>query len=246
MSAPGSCAELSIIWHDLECGGYAEDLDLWRRLATAHGSPILDVGAGTGRVALDLARRGHSVTAIDNDETLARELARRAGDLDVHVVIDDARTFELDQQFALCLVPMQTIQLLSGVQGRAQFLRSANRHLLRGGLLAVAIAQTLDLYDITNEAMAPMPDICEVDGVVYSSQPTAVRVDANGFTLERRREVVGSDGERSVTGDVIRLDGVRTAELEREGEAAGFRPVAVESILPTRDYAGSEVVILGV
>jgi SAM-dependent methyltransferase len=246
MSARGSCAELSIIWHDLECGGYAEDLDLWRSLASERGSPILDVGAGTGRVALDLARRGHSVTAIDNDEALAGELARRAGDLDVHVVIADARTFELDQRFALCLVPMQTVQLLGGAEARAQFLRSAHRHLLRGGLLAVAIAQTLDLYDIANEAMAPMPDICEVDGVVYSSQPTAVRVDANGFTLERRREVVDSDGQRSVTRDVIRLDGVRTAELEREGELAGFRAVAVESILPTRDYAGSEVVILGV
>ncbi len=246
MSARGSCAELSIIWHDLECGGYAEDLDLWRTLARECGSPILDVGAGTGRVALDLARRGHTVTAIDNDETLAGELARRASDLDVDVVIDDARSFELDQRFALCLVPMQTIQLLGGIEGRAQFFRSAHRHLLRGGLLAVAIAQTLDLYDIANESMAPMPDICEVDGVVYSSQPTAVRVDANGFTLERRREVVGGDGERSVTQDVIRLDGVGAAELEREGEAAGFRAVAVESILPTRDYAGSEVVILGV
>jgi SAM-dependent methyltransferase len=246
MSARGSCAELSVIWHDLECGGYAEDLDLWRRLAAEHGSPILDVGAGTGRVALDLAQRGHTVTAIDDDEVLAGELERRAGDLDVQVVIDDARTFELDQRFALCLMPMQTIQLLGGVEGRAEFLRSARRHLIRGGLLAIAIAQTLDLYDIASEAVAPIPDICELDGIVYSSQPTAVRADALGFTLERRREVVRPDGEHSVTRDVIRLDGVGMAELEREGEAAGFRALAVESISATRDYAGSEVVMFGV
>jgi hypothetical protein len=185
------------------------------------------------------------VTATDNDEILAIELARRSGDLDVHVVIDDARSFELGRQFALCLAPMQTIQLLGGVRGRAQFFRCVRRHLLPGGLLAAAIAQTLDLYDITDEATAPVPDICELDGVVYSSQPTAVRVDANGFTLERRREVVGTDGERSVTQDAIRLDGVGTGQLEREAEAAGLRVVAVESIPATCDYAGSEVVILG-
>jgi 2-polyprenyl-3-methyl-5-hydroxy-6-metoxy-1,4-benzoquinol methylase len=54
-----------VIWHDIECGGYDLDLPLWRELATREGSPILDVGAGTGRVALDLARRGHEVVALD-------------------------------------------------------------------------------------------------------------------------------------------------------------------------------------
>jgi hypothetical protein len=50
-----------VVWHDLECGAYRADLPLWRELAARarFGSPILDVGAGTGRVALDLARAGH-------------------------------------------------------------------------------------------------------------------------------------------------------------------------------------------
>ena len=52
---------MSVIWHDLECGGYREDLPLWRALADRAGGPVLDVGAGTGRVALDLARAGHEV-----------------------------------------------------------------------------------------------------------------------------------------------------------------------------------------
>ena len=50
---------MSVIWHDLECGGYAEDLALWRELAMRHGGPVLDVGAGTGRTAIMLARAGH-------------------------------------------------------------------------------------------------------------------------------------------------------------------------------------------
>ena len=54
----------AVIWHDLECGGYVEDLTLWQSLADEQGDPVLDVGAGTGRVALALARRGHRVTAF--------------------------------------------------------------------------------------------------------------------------------------------------------------------------------------
>lgn len=246
MSTSGSCAELSVIWHDLECGAYTEDLSLWRRLASEYGSPILDVGAGTGRVTLDLADRGHHVIALDSDPILTDELVRRAGDLDVRVVVDDARTFQLDQRFALCLMPMQTIQLLGGVEGRAQFLRRARACLCRGGLLAVAIAQTLDLYDVADEPLAPLPDIRELDGVIYSSQPTAVRVDAGGFVLERRRDVVATDGECSTTRDVIRLDLLTADELGREGAAAGLNLVGVESIPATRDYAGSEVVMLAV
>jgi len=46
-----SAAEQAVIWHDLECGGYDADLQLWRRLAASDkGSsdgPILEVGAGS-------------------------------------------------------------------------------------------------------------------------------------------------------------------------------------------------------
>ncbi len=235
---------MSVIWHDLECGSYVEDLELWRELADRHGSPILDIGAGTGRITLDLARRGHRVTALDRDQSLLEELARRADGLEVETVAADAREFELEQRFALCLVPMQTVQLLGGPAGRGRFLRCARRHLRGGGVLAIAIAQTLELYEVVDQALAPLPDMCELDGVVYSSQPTAVRVDREGFVLERRREIVTGKGRRSVALDVIRLDRLSPGQLEREGAQAGFAALGVRSVPATADYAGSEVVLL--
>jgi predicted RNA methylase len=69
----------TVIWHDVECGSYAEDLPLWRSLAAEYGDPVLDVGAGTGRVALDLATAGYRVTALDRDPDLIEELNRRLG-----------------------------------------------------------------------------------------------------------------------------------------------------------------------
>ena len=235
---------MSVIWHDVECGGYAQDLSLWRSLADDHGDPVLDVGAGTGRIALDLARRGHEVVALDHDAALVAELARRAGELSVTAITADAREFDLGRGFALCIVPMQTIQLLGGAGGRHAFLECARRHLQPGGLLAVAIAPELDLFEVVDGGLAPLPDIREVDGVVYSSLPTAVRADREGFLLERRRERISASGSRSVEQDVIRLDRLTGNELESEAQAAGLRPAGRAAVAATDDYVGSEVVLL--
>ena len=65
-----------VVWHDVECGRYTADLDLWRELAAGEPGPVLDVGAGTGRVALALARAGHDVTALDREPELLEALGR--------------------------------------------------------------------------------------------------------------------------------------------------------------------------
>jgi SAM-dependent methyltransferase len=236
---------MSVIWHNLECGSYVEDLPLWRSLASERGDPVLDVGAGTGRIALDLARRGHQITALDREQALLDELSLRAGDLEnIDIVVADARAFELGRRYQLCIVPMQTIQLLGGASGRADFLRCAQRHVLDGGLLAIALAEMLELYEVVDGSLAPLPDICERDGVVYSSQPTAIRVDRDGFVLERRREIVTPEGERSVEQDVTRLDRLTPAQLEREAAAVGLTPAGRAEVPATADYAGSTVVML--
>jgi SAM-dependent methyltransferase len=235
---------VSTIWHDLECGGYSEDLPLWRALAGEYGDPILEVGAGTGRVALDLARRGHHVTALDQDAELLAELRQRAEGLELETVIADARSFELESRFALCLMPMQTIQLLAGVAGRADFLRCARAHLRPGGVLAAALADGLEPYETVPGGPGPLPDMCERDGIVYSSFPTAIRENGDGFVLERRRETVLADGSRSCANDTIRLDRLAPAELEREGVAAGMTAIERSRVPATEDYVGSEVVML--
>jgi SAM-dependent methyltransferase len=232
-----------VLWHDLECGGYDVDLPLWRELADREGSPVLDVGAGTGRVALDLARRGHEVVALDRDAALLGALRERGGTLHVTAVEADARDFDLGRRFPLILVPMQTVQLLGGPDGRARFLRRAREHLAPGGLLAAALADALEAFDAQHD-VPPMPDLREVAGVVYASRPVAVRDLGDRAAIERVREVVTGDGTRTVTDDVVELDRVDPATLAAEAAALGLHAEAPRRLEPTLEYVGSTVVML--
>ena len=66
------------VWHDVECGGYAADLPAWAELADSAPGPLLELGCGTGRVALHLARSGHEIWAVDADPALLEALESSA------------------------------------------------------------------------------------------------------------------------------------------------------------------------
>lgn len=232
-------------WHDVECASYGADLPLWRELAEARGDPVLDVGCGTGRVALDLAARGHEVVGVDADPELVRLLAERARErsLPVRAVPGDARSLGLGRRFPLAILPMQVAQLLGGEPGRASMLAAMRRHLEPGGMLAVALADPFDGIP-AEQALPPLPDILEDDGWVLSSTPVAVRVEDGGVAIDRHRQAVSPEGELTEELATIVLDSVSADELEAEGAAAGFQALPARQVPHTRDYVGSAVVLL--
>ena len=230
-----------VLWHDLECGGYADDLPLWRELAG--DGPVLDVGCGTGRVALDLAGAGVPVVGLDVDDGLLAALRERATGLPVETICADARDFALGRRFPVILAPMQTVQLLGGYDERAAFLRCARTHLEPGGLFALAIADGLQGFD-EGELAPPTPDMREVDGIVYSSQPVAMRNDGNAVAIHRVREIVDRDGGRTTGRDVVRLERLEPEELELEAAQHGFTALEPRYVPESDDYVGSVVVML--
>ncbi|HEY4811999.1 MAG TPA: class I SAM-dependent methyltransferase [Solirubrobacteraceae bacterium] len=256
-SSPMHRRGCTTIWHDLECGSYTADLPLWRELARTAGSggnaqPLLDIGAGTGRVALDLARRGYKVTAFDLDAELLSTLRARAeaASVELETVCGDARELDLlCRDFAVCLVPMQTIQLLGGADGRLAFLTRAREHLREGGLLACAIVSQLDAFDCATGDVGPSPETTRFDGTHYVSRATRVHVGVRSVQIERERTILSA--EQAVAGtrvpvehNLIELDRVSAAQLRHEGHEVGLSSAGTRTIPATRDHVGSEVVLL--
>ena len=194
---------------------------------------MLDVGAGTGRVALDARRaRATTVCALDREpELLAalRERAPRRAGSRWTTVVADAGGFALARRFGLIIVPMQTIQLLPErrrlprrrpAPPRAR--RAAGRRDRRpaGALRRRATGS------------CPRPTCGEVDGWRFESQPTAVRVgDRGADRIERmRRAVPPGRGAAEERDDAIELAHVDVAGLEAEGRAAGLAPEPARTI----------------
>jgi len=237
-----SGAAEATIWHDVECGGYSADLPLWDELADSAGpGPVLELGCGTGRVALHLARRGHRVVGLDRDSELVEALRRRAGELPVRAVAADARDFDLGEEVALALAPMQFLQLLATPAERISCMVAVARHLPAGGLLAAALVEDLEIPD---NAIPPLPDVREVDGWVYSSLPTAAAAGAGEIVLRRLRQVVSPGGELTEEPNEVTLSTFPADQLEVEAAAARLSAAGRRTVPPTASHVGSLVVLL--
>jgi SAM-dependent methyltransferase len=240
----------AIVWHEVECGAYAADLPLWEELADAAGGPILDLGCGTGRVALHLARRGHEVVGLDTDPALVAELNAHAHEtgLPARAIAADATGFSLDSHFALAIAPMQLVQLLAGKPERQAMLAGVAAHLERGAILAAALLDGEGLPESStisrDNGEAPLPDVREVDGWVFSSLPLAVRGDGERLVVKRLREAVSPAGELSEEVDITELHPLSCAELEAEAREAGLRPAGRLRIAATDSHVGSTVCLL--
>lgn len=235
-----------VIWHEVECGGYAADLALWDGLATEAAGPVLELGCGAGRVALHLARAGREVVALDSSAVLLTELnaAAATAGLEVETVCADVRALRLNRRFAAILAPMQFMHLFASAGERSAMLRAIAAHLQPGGTFAAALLAEDAVASAEAADAAPLPDVRELDGWVYSSLPIEVRREPAGFAVRRLRQIVSPAGELSETTDDIRLARLTPAELEVEALAAGLEPRERIAIEPTDDHVGSVVCVL--
>jgi SAM-dependent methyltransferase len=232
------------IWHEVECGAYSADLALWSQIAREAGGPVLELGCGTGRVALRLAGEGHEVTALDSSPALVAELRRRAqaARLDLEAVVAEAREFALEARFAAILAPMQLVHLLGGPEGRGALLARVADHLVPGGAFAPALlAERADAVAYGNP---PLPDVLERDGWVYSSLPIEVRAVEGGLSVRRLRQIVSPEGSLSEEIEAIRLDDLDPDRFEAEAARAGLVPRERIGIRPTAEHVGSVVCVL--
>lgn len=235
--------DAEVAFHDAECGGYAADLGLWASLTAGAGGPVLDLGAGTGRVALPLAIAGRRVLALEYEPALAGELARRAraAGAPVEVLVRDARSIvPLPEPPAVALAPMQFMQLFDR-PGRARVLDAVAAALPPGGSFAAALLD--ERLPLSSGEPDPLPDVREVDGWVHSSTPLEVRVEGEAIEVVRLRQVVSPAGELSSERHVTMLWRLDPEVLSAELAARGLEEARIEPIGETDDHVASVAVI---
>lgn len=236
----------AVIWHDAENGAYAADLPLWRDLAANATGPVLELGCGTGRVALDLAGAGHEVHGVDASPALVRAMVERAtkNELRATATAGDIREALPGGPFGLIAAPMQVFQLLAGPDDRARALRAAHDVLAPDGILAIAIAEDIPSFSPGDGFEQPLPDVAEVDGCVYSSLPLAVEATPASARIVRLRQRVNPAGELTDEVSEDRLAVLSATGIEREASVCGLLPNGRREITPTHDHLGSTLVLL--
>jgi SAM-dependent methyltransferase len=246
MSVPAAAQEA--IWHDVECGAYSADLPVWLELAGQSGGPVLELGAGTGRVSLRLAAEGLEVVALDSSALLLEEVRRRAdaAGLELETVCADARRLAIDRTFAAIVAPMQLVHLLGGSEQRETLLKAARSHLRPNGVLAAALLVDDAGTVAVGPSLPPLPDVRELDGWIYSSLPIEVAAVPGGLEIRRLRQIVSPDGELSEAREAIRLDHLGADEFEAEATRAGLVPRERIEIAATDEHVGSMICVLEV
>jgi SAM-dependent methyltransferase len=127
-------------------GAYAAMRDLvdapfYVDLAKQNGGPVLEIGCGTGRVLLPIAREGIEIHGVDNSEPmlkiLKQYLGREEADVRSKVAVHagDMREFRLNQKFPLVTIPFRPMQHMHTVADQVQALTTAAAHIAEGGML---------------------------------------------------------------------------------------------------------------
>lgn len=121
------------------------DVDWYRRRALECDGPVLELGAGTGRITLPLAQAGVSIHALDASEpmlaalraklaTLSRAVAAR-----VTPVHADMRHFDVPERFALVIAPFRAFLHNITDQDRRDCVARVRHHLRPGGHFALNV-----------------------------------------------------------------------------------------------------------
>ena len=129
------------------------DVPFWRMMALRAGGPVLELGCGTGRIALPIARAGVALVGIDRSEAMLararRRIARARPAGTAHLVRGDIRhlPFPSGGQFVLVMAPYGVLQSLLRERDLMTTLDDVHRVLKPGGMLGLELVADLPSWE---------------------------------------------------------------------------------------------------
>ncbi|MGH3004685.1 MAG: class I SAM-dependent methyltransferase [Gaiellaceae bacterium] len=205
-----------------------EDVDFYVAEARKAGGPVVELGVGTGRIAVPTAQRGVRVIGVDSSQGMLEVCRRRAEEAGVAGLVDlrlgDLRRPPVDERVPLVTAPFRSLLHLRTDEERLDALRAARGLLEPDGRL---------VFDV----FAPSPDDVEETHGRWLEREPGIWERAD-WDLEGRvltLSVRGTGGETTMA-----LAWISPGEWRSLLEDAGFEVLACYGWFDMRPYAGGE------
>jgi SAM-dependent methyltransferase len=225
--------------------GILGDVAFYREQAARTGGPVLEIGCGTGRLTIPLARMGLEVAAVDASPGMLEQLRAK---LDaepaevrarVEVVQADAAALSLARRdFALAVLPFNVLMLIADFEAERRALAGVAAHLAPGGRLALDVMNPLTLpMEADNQPVPSEPRRNPRTGNPYVKNSRNSRLDA-----DQRQRIYGwydellPDGERTICDFSFHWRMIFRWELELMLAGAGFAPRRVAGDFEDADW----------
>ena len=222
-------------FYDLDVEGYEEDVALYRDLASQRRGAVLELGCGTGRVALALAADGFEVVGVDSSAAMLDRARVKDAGARVEWIEGDIRHLDLARRFALVLAPLGVLQHLVTVDEVVATFDVVARHLDPNGVAVIDVeAPRAEDFEA-----GPQPLLEHWTRAWRGGQVTKL-VSVEGAPSLGVREVTWHFDEQLAEGPLRRhtaqfaLRTYTPAELDLAGRLAGLTVVAVHG-----DYDGA-------
>ncbi len=235
----GSTAARLARYYDLDLLDDPGDLDLYLAMAERTGDPVLELAAGSGRLAVPLAHAGHAVAAVDHDAAMLARAARRwsedapatGGRVEgtPEFIEADLTAVSLGRRFGLAFIALNSLLLLDGPEAQRRAMRVLAEHLRPGGVAIVDVALP-DAAELATYDGRLILDWVRVDPETGDTvcKSSSARHDAatSVVTLTSLFDAVApgaGPGALTRTHRVDRLSLRGAAELVRDAGEAGLR-----------------------
>ena len=161
------------------------DIGFYTQMGKEAGEPVLELGCGTGRVLIPMARAGLEIVGLDLSTAMLSVCVERVASepepvrAKVHLTQGDMRHFDFGRSFSLVTVPFRAFQHLLEIEDQLSCLRCIYRHLIPGGTLI------LDLFNPSLERLTDPRALTEYEVEPEFVMPGGRRVVRRSRNLSR-------------------------------------------------------------
>ena len=135
--------------YDLEFRDKLDDIQFYIDVCNSRpNQKILELGCGTGRITVPMAKLNHNVTGFDLNIEMLKRAQEKSKKLDINWIQGDFKDFQLNEKFDFIISPFNSIQHLLKIEDLESFLKSVKGHLRQNGKFI------FDIYNPNIELLA--------------------------------------------------------------------------------------------